>query len=53
MRLQTGKQSRLAAAQTLLSERLFQYGGNIQAALILGGCDFDGAHLYGILPNGR
>lgn len=32
MRLQTGKQSRLVAAMTLLSERLFQYGGNIQAA---------------------
>ncbi|KAK8828989.1 hypothetical protein WA538_000991 [Blastocystis sp. DL] len=53
MRLQTGKQSRLAAAQTLLSERLFQYGGNISAALILGGCDINGPQLYGIWPNGR
>ena len=53
MRLQTGKQSRLAAAQTLLYERLFQYGGNISAALILGGCDINGPQLYGIWPNGR
>ncbi|KAM7456185.1 hypothetical protein BLSTO_03064 [Blastocystis sp. subtype 1] len=52
MRLQTGKQSRLVAAMTLLSERLFQYGGNIQAALILGGCDLEGPHLYGIWPEG-
>lgn len=53
MRLQTGKQSRLVAAMTLLSERLFQYGGNIQAALILGGCDLEGPRLYGIWPEGR
>ena len=53
MRLQTGKQSRLVAAMTLLSERLFQYGGNIQAALILGGRDLEGPNLYGIWPEGR
>ena len=52
-RLQTGKQSRVVAAMSLFAERLFQYGGNISAALILGGCDIDGAHLYGIWPNGR
>lgn len=53
MRLQTGKQSRVAAAKSILVERLFQYGGHISAALILGGCDKDGAHLYSIWPNGR
>lgn len=53
MRLQTGKQSRVVSAMTVLAERLFQYGGHISAALILGGCDIDGAHLYGIWPNGR
>ena len=52
MRLQTGKQSRICAAKTLLSERLFKYGGHLSAALILGGCDCEGTHLYGIWPDG-
>ena len=53
MRLQTGKQSRVCSAMQLFAERLFQYQGYISAALILGGCDIEGSHLYGIWPNGR
>lgn len=53
MRLQTGKQSRVCSAMQLFADRLFQYQGYISAALILGGCDIEGSHLYGIWPNGR
>ncbi|KAG0440519.1 putative proteasome subunit beta type-2 [Dictyocoela muelleri] len=35
-----------------LRNRLFQYQGNIGAALILGGKDSDGYHLVSISPNG-
>lgn len=51
-RLATGKQSRLVTASTLLSQLLFKYQGNISAALVLGGVDVDGPHLYSIHPHG-
>ena len=31
---------------------LFRYQGHVSAALILGGCDVDGPHLYQIYPHG-
>lgn len=52
LRRQTNKQSRVVSAMTILSSRLFQYGGNIQAGLILGGVDSTGIYLYNIWPNG-
>lgn len=39
-------------AMTLIKRYLFQYQGHVSAALILGGCDKSGAHLYTIAPHG-
>jgi 20S proteasome subunit beta 2 len=44
--------SRVVTACTLLKRMLFRYQGYISAALILGGCDVDGPHLYQIYPHG-
>lgn len=52
LRLQSGTPSRVVAALTLTKRKLFNYQGHIGAALILGGCDVDGAHLYSIQPHG-
>lgn len=51
-RLSSGRSSRVATAMTLLKQHLFKYQGHIGAALILGGVDFHGAHLYTIYPHG-
>ena len=37
---------------TQLKRRLFQYQGQVSAALVLGGVDSTGAHLYTIYPHG-
>ena len=37
---------------TLLKRTLFQYGGHVSAALVLGGVDCTGAHLYTVWPHG-
>jgi len=52
LRLNTGRQSRVATANMMLKQMLFRYGGNISAALILGGVDVSGFHLYTIHPHG-
>jgi 20S proteasome subunit beta 2 len=39
-------------AVTRLKRRLFQYQGHIGAALVLGGVDSTGAHLYTVYPHG-
>ncbi|KAK8800681.1 hypothetical protein WA158_000006 [Blastocystis sp. Blastoise] len=52
LRRQTNKQSRVVAAKTILTQRLFQYHGYLQAGLILGGVDSMGTHLYNIWPDG-
>ena len=52
LRLQTGTESRVVAAMTQLKRRLFQYQGQISAALVLGGVDATGPHLYTIYPHG-
>jgi 20S proteasome subunit beta 2 len=50
---ESGRQTRMKTAMTLLKQYLFQYQGNIGAALILGGCDdIDGPALYTIYPHG-
>lgn len=38
---------------TLLKRMLFQYQGYISAALVLGGVDVTGPHLYTVYPHGR
>lgn len=50
--LQTGRESRVVTAMTLLKQRLFQYQGHIGAALVLGGFDVNGPQLYTIAPHG-
>ncbi|KAL3826305.1 hypothetical protein ACHAXA_004623 [Cyclostephanos tholiformis] len=53
LRLNTGdRQSRVVASCTLLKRMLFRYQGYVSAALVLGGCDVDGPHLYQIYPHG-
>jgi len=53
LRLNTGgSQSRVVTACTLLKRMLFRYQGNISAALVLGGCDVNGPHIYQIYPHG-
>lgn len=45
-------QSRIVTACTLLKRMLFRYQGQISAALVLGGCDVNGPHIYQIYPHG-
>lgn len=53
LRLNTGDaQSRIVTACTLLKRMLFRYQGYVSAALVLGGCDINGPHLYQIYPHG-
>ncbi|KAF9294134.1 Proteasome subunit beta type-7 [Linnemannia elongata] len=51
-RLSTGRQARVVTAMTMLKQMLFKYQGQIGAALILGGVDINGPHLYTIYPHG-
>lgn len=52
MRLQTKQESRVVTAMTRLKQMLFKYQGHVSAALILGGVDATGPHLYSIWPHG-
>lgn len=52
LRLDTKRQSRVVTACTMLKRMLFRYQGHISAALVLGGVDATGAHLYQIYPHG-
>ncbi|KAI9006132.1 nucleophile aminohydrolase [Gaertneriomyces semiglobifer] len=51
-RLHTGRQSRVVTAMTMLKQMLFRYQGHIGCALVLGGVDVSGPHLYTIYPHG-
>jgi len=51
-RLATGRQPRDVTALTLTKQYLFKYQGYISAALVLGGVDKDGPHLFTIHPAG-
>ncbi|CCW61418.1 unnamed protein product [Phytomonas sp. EM1] len=51
-RLETGKQSRVHEALTLLKRHLYQYQGYVSAALVLGGVDVGGPYLATIAPHG-
>ncbi|KAI9346949.1 nucleophile aminohydrolase [Obelidium mucronatum] len=50
--LSTGREARVATAMTMLKQMLFRYQGHIGAALVLGGVDVTGPHLYTIYPHG-
>ena len=51
-RLNTHRVVPVVAANTLLKQYLFRYQGNVSAALVLGGVDNDGPHIYSIHPHG-
>ncbi|GAA6058594.1 hypothetical protein JCM10212_007033 [Sporobolomyces blumeae] len=50
--LSTGRPPLVATAMTMLKQYLFQYQGNVGAALVLGGIDPTGPHLYTVAPHG-
>jgi 20S proteasome subunit beta 2 len=52
LRLNVGTEIPVVVACRLLKQKLFRYQGHIGAALILGGVDRNGAHLYQIYPHG-
>ena len=51
-RYAVGRGSRVVTALTLLKSHLFRYQGHVSAALVLGGVDVTGAHLYTVYPHG-
>jgi 20S proteasome subunit beta 2 len=51
-RYATGRQTRVVTAMTMLKRMLFRYQGYVSAALVLGGVDVEGPHLYTIYPHG-
>lgn len=51
-RLATNRVTPVVTATTMLSQYLFRYQGYIGAALIVGGVDNSGPHLYSIYPHG-
>ncbi|KAG9265982.1 proteasome subunit beta type-7 [Astyanax mexicanus] len=50
--LSTNRLPRVATACRMLKQMLFRYQGYIGAALVLGGVDCNGPHLYSIYPHG-
>lgn len=52
LKLNTGKIPRVITACRLLKQMLFRYQGHVSAALVLGGVDDTGAHLFNIYPHG-
>jgi len=52
MRLATGAQPRVCTVVRRLSQMLFKYQGYVGCALVLGGVDVTGPHLYQIYPHG-
>jgi 20S proteasome subunit beta 2 len=51
-RYATNRKSRLITALTMLKSHLFKYQGQVGAALILGGVDLNGPHLFTVYPHG-
>lgn len=52
LRLNTGRVVPVVTANTLLKQMLFRYQGHVSAALVLGGVDNSGPHIYSIHPHG-
>jgi len=51
-RLNSRREGRVVTAMTMLKQHLFRHQGHIGAALILGGVDVTGPHLYTVYPHG-
>mmetsp|Transcript_7622 Transcript_7622/g.31428 ORF Transcript_7622/g.31428 Transcript_7622/m.31428 type:complete len:300 (+) Transcript_7622:220-1119(+) len=51
-RLATKRKSRVVTALTMLKSHLFKYQGHVGAALVLGGVDINGPHLFSVHPHG-
>ena len=51
-RYATDRDSRVVTALTLLKNHLFRYQGHVSAALVLGGVDAEGPHLFTVYPHG-
>jgi 20S proteasome subunit beta 2 len=52
LRRQTGTPSRVVTSMTMLKRHLFKHQGHVSAALVLGGVDLSGSHLYTVYPHG-
>ena len=52
LRMRTGTESRVVTCMTMLKRMLYKYQGQVSAALVLGGVDITGPHLYTIYPHG-
>ncbi|KAM0793149.1 Proteasome subunit beta type-7 [Microbotryomycetes sp. NB124-2] len=50
--LSTGRKPMVVTAMTMIKQHLFQYQGHVGAALVLGGIDHTGPHLFTIHPHG-
>ncbi|GAX75388.1 hypothetical protein CEUSTIGMA_g2832.t1 [Chlamydomonas eustigma] len=51
-RYATGRKARVITSLTMLKQHLFQYQGHVSAALVLGGYDLNGPHLFTVYPHG-
>ena len=51
-RFNSGRNTRVATANRMLKQYLYRYQGYVSAALVLGGVDCTGPHLYSIHPHG-
>jgi 20S proteasome subunit beta 2 len=49
----SGLDSRVNTAVTMLKRHLYGYQGHVSAACVLGGVDITGPHLYTVYPHGR
>jgi len=52
LRLNMGREVPVCVANRLLQQMLFRYQGYVSAALVLGGVDKSGPHIYCIYPHG-
>lgn len=50
--LNSGRTPRVVTAMTMLKQYLFRHQGHVGAALVLGGVDSTGAHLFTVAPHG-
>lgn len=50
--LATRRAPRVATALNMFKHMLFRYQGHVSAALVLGGVDLNGPHLYTVYPHG-
>lgn len=51
-KLHTNRKVPVRTAEMMIKQYLFRYQGHIGAALIMGGVDLDGPHVYCIHPHG-